>query len=284
MNNLENSNGKIKYLLMGGIGGFFLIICFILFMYKANNVVEYQDLSKLVNVDLNDLYIKGRRNDDFILNGLYGEYGNSNKSSGLWPEKYIYYDANGNEKLNIEYQGSIVKVNGKKYLFEKNDNNKYKYTAKEIYPDKNKNDCEKLLYNIIKLYDNDDEYSWYNLTHNNTDAVKNYKNGVLFSNYGFTIRIYEYENGNNSIDDDYVSECKYVEEDDYKFLNNYKNANGEVSEYVHKVVEFNKYYVIKYNNLLITISYISVEDPEEKDNINDNIKILEDYLKKEKII
>ncbi len=281
MNNLENSNKKIKYLLIGGV---FLITCFILFMYKSNNVVKYQNLSKIVNVDINDLYIKGRRNNDFILNGLYGEYGNSNESSGLWPEKYIYYDANGNEKLSIEYQGSIVKVNDKKYLFERNDNNKYKYTAKEIYPDKNKNDCEKLLYNIIKLYDNDDEYSWNNLTHNNTDAIKNYKDGVLFSNYGFAIRIYEYENGNNSIDDDYMNECKYVEKIDYKFSNNYKTTNGYVKEYVHKVIDFDKYYVIKYNNLLITIIYSSVEDPEEKDNINDNIKILEDYLKKEKII
>ncbi len=106
----------------------------------------------------------------------------------------------------------------------------------------------------------------------------------MFSNYGFAIRIYEYENGNNSIDDDYMNKCKYVEKVDYKFSNDYKTTNGYVKEYVHKVIDFDKYYVIKYNNLLITIIYSSVEDPEEKDNINDNIKILEDYLKKEKII
>ncbi len=279
MNNLKNSSRKINYLLIGGV---FLIICFILIMKTANNVVEYQELSKLVNVDLNDLYIKGRRDNDFILNGLYGKYGNSNLSSSLWPYQYIYYDAAGNQKLNIEYKGNIVKVNGKQYLFKKTDNNKYK--AKEIYPDGNKNYCEKFLYNIIKLYDNDDKYSWNNLTHSNSGAIKYFKDGVLFNNYGFIIRIYEYEKENNRIDDDYVNECNYVGNNKYTLSNNYKNSNGEVKEYVDKVIEFNKYFVIKYNNLLITIIYSSVEDPEDNDSINENIKILEDYLKKEKIL
>ena len=82
------------------------------------------------------------------------------------------------------------------------------HRTKELYPDKNKSDCEKLLFNIIKLYDNDDRYMWDYYKEKGYDYPENYTNGVHFSNEGVNVTILEYDG--NTIENDYIKECNRI--------------------------------------------------------------------------
>lgn len=245
---------------------------------------NYESLSKITNVDLNNLYIRGRNNGyNAMLNSLYGNSTKANKLSNgsTAHENYEYYDENGNKKLVITSLGNQYQViiDKKEYIYKTTNSNKYE--VKELYPDASKSDSEKLLSDIIKLYKDDKEYTWdYYSSKNHEDYPSNYKNGVKFYNEGITVTILDYDN--NVIDKDLEKETQRLAHwNGAKLINTTNTSKGEIRFYKESNPIFTDT-IIKNNNLLIIINYsrdYNHVDAKEKKEMNTNIDTLDKFLK-----
>ena len=127
-------------------------ILVIIIGFIVNNSNQYYDLSHIANKDLDNLYIKGRNSRyNKALNYLYGDRIKAAKLPDGFSDDVplIFYDENGKEKLKILFYSNqkLVRINNKKYLYM--ENNIAIHRAKELYPDKNKSDCEKMMFNIM---------------------------------------------------------------------------------------------------------------------------------------
>ena len=269
------------YLMM--IIGIMLIIGGIIYSVKVSN--NYYELSKITDINLDNLYIRGRASYyDAALNYLYGDKIKAKRLSNgsTSQEEMIYYDEKGKEKLKITFIGNQnqVKINKTEYLYKENNKNKHK--TKELYPNKDQSECEKMIYNIIKLYDKDDYYVWDYYTNNDYEYPDKYTKGVIFRNAGFEITVLEYKD--NSIDEDYEKECERIISSFGASLESTNNTETKkINNYIGGNDKFT-FTVIKYNKLIITIGYSNdyiYEDPTESKN---NIDLLNKYLKEQNII
>lgn len=270
----------------------YLIIVIIIVLFsigiiynKKHNDNRYFDLSHITNENLDSLYIKGRNSDyNKALNYLYGDKSKATKLSdgSTAHEILIFYDENGKEKLKIDFLGNQnqVRIDNIKYLYkEKNIAN---HRTKELYPDKNKSDCEKLLFNIIKLYDNDDRYMWDYYKEKGYDYPENYTNGVHFSNEGVNVTILEYDG--NTIENDYIKECNRIESwYGGKLIDSFTSEIKKINNYIGANEDF-KFTVIKYDKFIISIEYSYDYRYQNSIEVNKNIETINKYLKELNIL
>ena len=288
----KGSKEPIKISLAKGVLIFEIIVLLVIIIINSiimirNNREENKDysLSEIVDEDLNNLYIRGRSPEaDAMLNYTYGshKYASSLSDGSTTHNGRIYYDKDGNVKLTLDFldNENQVYVNGEKYIYS-DENTTISYKTHELYPDPNNSEAESLVYNIVKLFENDDEYWWndYDVAYNQEDYPQNFETGLYFYNKGVSMTVLEY-NDNSVLDEDYKKEVERI-----KTWNGATISNEEENvTYLDGENKDFRFIVIKYNNLLISVNEVTNDSGSYTEEYTENINIVENYLKEQNII
>lgn len=268
---------KSKIIILGVLLIIFIVLG--VFLLIKNN--KFYSLNKIIDIDLNDVYIRGRDPYyDASLNYKYGNYiyAQSLSNGDTANEVEVFYDKNNVELFKLVFLGNRnqVEINSVKYIYDESYTTEYK--CKEIYPNKD-NNCDKIVNDIIQLFDEDDSYMW-DYRKDETFGVNLYcTNETYFTNAGISLDVIEF-NSKSKVD----QACNAIISNIKSWYGATIQSQNDNSIRLSGANTDLQFVLIRDNNFLFILHEYTYDIYQTGEDLELNIKIVEDYLKQKGIL